>query len=255
MFRSLMTAALAVLLLGGCAARSISNSAYVDDSYGGYRGDSNPFYGGEIEDLDLFVPANQQGDAQARIESALAVAQPVAAEIGQPLLVVQSGAPAPDEPMLAELGKHFDVGAFSGIPIRDAGPRGENVTRTVPISYGERLRLAAAEGGYRHIFVYWGVLESLTHRGVTKAVSWIPIVGMVIPDESQDMRIRLKGAVIDVATGRWRMVMPESIENSAISASIIRATSDQDQVAELKQAGYAKLADLIVKEATPAAAK
>jgi hypothetical protein len=254
MFRSLVTAALAALLLGGCAARSISNSGYVDNSYGSYGEVSNPLYGGEIEDLDLFVPANRASDAPAKIADALAQAKPVAAELGQPLLVIQSGALAPDEPMIQALQGHFAVAPFSGIPPRDN--QQTNVPgQAAPGSFGERLRLAAAEGGYRTIFVYWGVLETLTHRGITKAVSWVPIVGMMIPDESQDMRIRLKGAIIDFATGRWRMVMPEAIESNALSASITRATSDQDQVAELKQAGYAKLADLIVKEATPTAAK
>lgn len=248
MYRRLVAAALVAAALGGCASRSISNSGYVEDGSGG---SANPFYAGEIDDLDLFVPANRAGDAQSRISAALSDAKPVAAELGKPLLVIQSGAPAPDAPMMAALQGHFEVAPFSGIPQRDDRPYGANAA-PASASYGERLRLAAAEGGYRYVMVYWGVLESLTHRGVTKAVSWVPIVGMMVPDESQDMRIRLKAAVIDVASGRWRMVMPEPIDNSAISASINRATSDQGQVADLKEAGYAKLAEMIVKEAAAA---
>jgi hypothetical protein len=45
------------------------------------------------------------------------------------------------------------------------------------------------------------------------------------------------------------MILPDSIADSAISASINRATSDQDQVQRLKAAGYAKLADMIIAEA------
>ena len=45
------------------------------------------------------------------------------------------------------------------------------------------------------------------------------------------------------------MILPESVVDSAIGASINRESSDQDQVQRLKAAGYAKLADLVIAEA------
>ena len=41
-------------------------------------------------------------------------------------------------------------------------------------------------------------------------------------------------------------VIPNSVTDSAISASINRESSDQDQVQTLKAAGYAKLADMVI---------
>ena len=52
----------------------------------------------------------------------------------------------------------------------------------------------------------------------TKAVSWVPIVGGIIPDESQEMRIRLKIALIDVATGQWDAFSPKPIQDTSASA-------------------------------------
>ncbi|HEV8261854.1 MAG TPA: hypothetical protein VGQ19_13995 [Burkholderiales bacterium] len=49
------------------------------------------------------------------------------------------------------------------------------------------------------------------------------------------------------------VLAPESVADSAISASIIRESSDQDQVQRLKAAGYAKLADMVIAEAGAAA--
>jgi hypothetical protein len=168
---------------------------------------------------------------------------------GKPLLVVQSGALVPDELMTDALKNHFQVSPFSGVPSKPDYPNVAAASTAEPGSFGERLRLAAAQGGYHRVLVYWGQLETLRSVGVTKAVSWVPIVGAVVPDESQDMRIRLKAAIIDVETGRWHMILPESIADSAISASINRATSDQDQVQHLKAAGYARLADMVIAEA------
>jgi hypothetical protein len=218
--------------LGGCQ-RSISNSGYNEDGYYG----RSAFYQGEIDELDLFVPRERQATLESDITKALADATRVTAQLGKPLLVVQSGALVPDELMTDALETHFQVSPFSGVPSQPAYPNVQTVSTAEPGSFGERLRLAAAQGGYRRVLVYWGQLESLRTRGVTKAVSWVPIVGMVIP------------AIIDVETGRWRMILPESVADSAISASINRATSDQEQVQHLKAAGYAKLADMIIAEA------
>jgi len=112
-------AMLMAALLGACSTRSISNSGYSDD--GQYGRAENPFYQGEIVTLDLLVPVSQGKIEQAHIEAVLAERQPVVALLGQPLLVVQSGALVPDEPMLDALGRHFDVAPFSGIPSRWPG--------------------------------------------------------------------------------------------------------------------------------------
>ena len=240
--RTLGALALA-LLLGACSTRSISNSGYQADS--GY-GSSNPFYQGEIDSLDLFVPTSAGKIDQAQIDAALAQREPVSALLGQPLLVIQSGALVPDQPMMAALGGHFNVVPFSGIPAREYG----NTPSTSPsATFGDRLRLAAAKGGFHRIFVYWGMLEAARSGGPTKVVSWVPIIGAVIPDESQHMRIVLNAAIIDVATGRWTELSPEPVSDDAISASISRESSDQEQVEKLKEAGYAKLAALVIERA------
>lgn len=234
-----------LMALGACSTRSISNSGYPGDSYYGAGG--NRLYQGEIDELDLFVPRDRELTFKADIAAALANKLPVAAELGQPLLVVQSGALVPDEFMTDALAPHFQVAPFSGIPQRASYSGSDEPSEDG--SFGERLRLAAAAGGYRHIMIYWGQIETLSSNEATKAISWVPIVGMSVPDESQQMRIRLKAAIIEVATGRWRIVLPEAIGNTAVSASINRATSDQTQVAELKAAGYARLAEMIVSGA------
>jgi hypothetical protein len=95
------------------------------------------------------------------------------------------------------------------------------------------------------VVVYWGVLETGTEILATKAISWVPIVGGVLPDETQKMRIRLKVAVIDVATGTWDMVYPEPLNDTAASGHYTRYSSDQGQVSKLKDAAYSATAALL----------
>ena len=50
-----------------------------------------------------------------------------------------------------------------------------------------------------------------------------------------DAASRLKVAVIDVVSGRWDVFAPAEFDDDALSASLIRASSDQAQVALLKE--------------------
>ena len=68
----------------------------------------------------------------------------------------------------------------------------------------------------------------------------------MVPDEKQKMRIRLKAAVIDVATGAWEFVIPEAYDDAASSARINREQSDQGQVTRLKAKGYEALAKALM---------
>lgn len=217
-----------LLLLAACSTRSISNAGYPGDPAA-----RNPLYAGELREVDVIGwPAREQLD-DAAIAAELASSRPVALRRQQPLLVIQSGALLPDAPMLEALRAHFDVAPFSGIPLRGAND---------DTSYSRQLRLSAARGGYPTILCYWGTLESAREDQVTKAVSWVPIAGWVLPDEVQHMRINLKALLVDVASGRWRMVAVDSFADSGFSAIINRRSADQNQVELLKRQAYEALA-------------
>jgi len=72
-------------------------------------------------------------------------------------------------------------------------------------------------------------------------------VGGLLPDETQRMRIKLKVAVVDVATGQWDMFMPTPFENTDSSGRYSRVHTDQAQVELLKQKAYQAAVDDIVK--------
>ncbi len=208
-----------IALLPGCATRSISNSGY----HSGYS-----LYHGELSELDVLgstANTSQPGPYT-----------PVTVKKGDRLVVIQSGALLPDEPMLTELGKHFDVAPFSGVPGREKDP-----------AYCDRLKNAALNGGCPRLFVYWGILETAHYDQATRTISWVPVVGRMIPDRSQNMRIRLKGFLVDAQTGRWTMYVTDSFEDQRLSAPIAREASDQRQVAKLKELAYRNLAGKLLK--------
>lgn len=230
------------LIVVGCETRSISNS--------GYRGQGNPFYKGELTEFDVLGIDPARPVSNEDIAAALASAGRPKVRIGSGLLVVQSGAAFPDDLMMREFGRQFSVTPFSGIPLARADGPAPSITAPAGGNYAGALRLAAARAGNDFVICYWGVLESAREGQVTKVVSWVPLVGMAIPDETQRMRIRMKIVVIDVRTGAWSMFVPDNFEDTGLSAAVFRAESDQTQVALLKEKAYkAAVADFVKRYA------
>ncbi|HEY6168609.1 MAG TPA: aminopeptidase, partial [Verrucomicrobiae bacterium] len=203
--------------------------------YGGHRSDFP--YRGELNEFDVLGVDRDQSVTDADIAKALDSSGRVKVRRGNPILLIQSGAAFPDDPMVSELNHFVSVVPFSGVPA-DARRTDASQEKEAHPSYGKSLRLAAAKGGCETIVCYWGVLESARQDLGSKTISWVPIIGGAVPDEKQLMRIRLKVSVIDVRTGNWSVFSPEPIADKAVSGSYRREISDQAQVEKLKQKAY-----------------
>lgn len=232
---------IAVLVaLSACATRSISDSGYRGDG----RSGANPFYRGELSAYDVIGVDLDRGIPEEEIRADLVARQPISIKKGSAIMLVQSGAIFADPDMASALERYYTVASFTGVPLQDT--RRPDAAQPRQASYSQLFRLAAAKGGLETIVVYWGLLESASAGLGTKAVSWVPIIGGVIPDQSQRMRIRLMVAVIDTRTGQWETFLPEPFEDEAISSQHGRGGSDQEQVAFLKAKAYKAAAEALV---------
>jgi hypothetical protein len=231
------------LTLLGCAkTRSISNSSYSNAEAPGrahvmaHAADPGFEYRGELNEFDVLGVDRSHAVTEQEIVAALDQAKTVELKPGSRVMLVQSGATIPDGAMMSAMEKSFDVVVFSGVP-----PRQRTATDPEPpelMSYARNLRLTAARAGASTIVCYWGTLESARRKMETKTVSWVPIAGWIVPDESQHMRIRVKLALIDVRSGNWRVVAPEPFTDTTWSTSFTRGSSDQKQVESLKKKAY-----------------
>ncbi len=258
--------ALTCAFLAGCAgpARSISNSGFFGEEHTSYfaprqnNSDRDFPYRGELSEFDVLGIERGQNASDQDIQHALDSAKAVTLNANSSILLIQSGAMFPDGPMVKELGKHFRVNTFSGVPNVMNFPPGrrnfqsETANRD-PESFSQSLRLAAARGANDVILCYWGTLESAKENLATKDISWMPVLGWMVPDEKQHMRIRLKLALIDVRTGNWSVLSPDPFDDSRVSASIHRGAKDQKQVELLKNEAYEASVKDFVKRYLPAA--
>jgi hypothetical protein len=227
-----------VPLLAGCArTRSISNAGY-DDNRGYYYAShtGHPFYRGELSEFDLLGIESSSAISDEQIGKALDNSGRVSLRKGSSVLLIQSGAMQPEKPMSDAMEQHFVVVPFSGQP-----------GATNAAGYAKGLRLVAAQAGCETIVCCWGTLDSASKGNEAKTISWVPVAGWVLPDESQQMRIRLKIALVDVRSGRWAMCSSQAFEDRAHSNRINREAADQRQVEKLKQLAYASAMEDVVK--------
>ena len=120
-----------LLILVGCETRSISDSGY-RHPYGWHRPD-NPLYRGELTELDILGAAARTEATDENIAKALEAATSPRPTRGDRLILIQSGAPVPDNAMLEEAARYFEVAPFSGIP------------QTEAVGMAESLRQRAAQ--------------------------------------------------------------------------------------------------------------
>jgi hypothetical protein len=206
------------VLAWGCETtnRSISRYEY------GY----NPSYSGELSAVDFIKDVSDPRAGSASNDISITK--------GERVIVMQSGQLSPDGALVSELGDRCHIIAMSGIPSKT--------------SVGEpKLRDAARAGGVAKIMAYWGTIETSIQSEQTKAVSWVPIVGWYIPDESQEMRISITAIVSDTATGRWTDYTVLSPETKVFHSTMTREAKDSWQVEGLKSEVYKQLVQKVVQ--------
>lgn len=252
---SIAVAALLICLGAGCATsvRSISQSGYLrEDRYCAPSVRELDEF--EVLGLDRTKPASEDD-----IQRALREAKPIRLTPGSTILLVQSGAIFPDGVMVSELSKTFRVVPFTGVSPEPMPPEqhdrrspsnrssilaaGREVYQTPPPAadpgaYSRLLRLAAARAGASVVVCYWGILESGRENLGTKTITWIPAVNWLVPDERQHMRISLKVAVVDVASGSWSVFSVQPPDMRTITRNPKREAADQKLVEALKEKAY-----------------
>ena len=97
---------------------------------------------------------------------------------------------------------------------------------------------------HNKLLVYWGILESASEpEQAAKQLSWVPLAGRIIPDEIQHVQIRVKAALIDVASGNWTLIRTEPLQDKRMSSRLTRESSDLKQVLALKEKAYGQFAN------------
>lgn len=229
---------LAITLAGCNATRSISDSGYREPGHHGAAHAGSTFKG-ELSEFDVLGVRRGGVITDEEINKALDDSSRVRLRKGSSVLLIQSGAYQPDFPMTQALRKHVNVVPFSG--------QYESGTENTDASYAKALRLAAARSGCESVICYWGTLESARRNLETKTVSWVPVVGWMLPDEKQYMRIRLKLAIVDVRSGNWTMYSPEAFDSKSLSSLFNKEAADQGQMEKLKRLAYEKAAEDLIK--------
>ncbi|MEM0895437.1 MAG: hypothetical protein AAGJ79_01035 [Verrucomicrobiota bacterium] len=211
-----------------CSTVSISNTG------------NNRLYSGELSQMDVLGLTSESPVSLASYKNWSPPRN------GGRILLVQSGAMMPDPALLDAFEQRFDVVAFSGLK-SDYSARSSSGLKKEAIPTARKMRAAAAAAGAKHIVCVWGSVESEDVQHATKAVSWVPVAGGIVPDETEHMRLSLKAGIIDTTSGQWDSVSHYSPVSKSVSANLNRSVRRTQHIESAKESGYEVLAEKVAR--------
>lgn len=222
----------ALAALAGCSSGSISDSD--GRSLGGQS-----LYQGELSAYEILGVNPRAPISDTDIQRARMPRHPLELAKNAPILLIQSGALFADDEMMRAMATHYTVSTFSGVPLS------QRDRTDAPPSYAQLFRLAAARGGIGTVVVYWGIVETTQETLGTSPLSWVPLIGGSIPDQSRHMRVRVMMSVIDVATGQSDTFTNTPVEDDIVSSAHDRDSSAAALITALKTRAYQSAADTL----------
>jgi hypothetical protein len=150
---------------------------------------------------------------------------------GSNLLLLHSGYSEPEKAMIGEMNRYFRVINYSGLTIHDPGVTNADTCARF-------LRLAAARLGAESLVCYWTTSEYSRRDLPGKSISWVPVVGRIIPDEMERVRVRITFAAVDVRTGQWALHAAAPVEEEVRRSEHQRELEETDFNRQLKTRAY-----------------
>lgn len=195
--------------------------------------------GSELTELDLLaVVPRVDPAADGGTQRPASVASPHLRR-GDRFILIQSGAMLPDGAMLQEAGRYFEPSPVSGVPAAEKQ------------TYVESLRQRAAQGGYRYLVCCWSMLDSVREDSHGRVISWMPLVGRLVPDQTQRMRLTVRALVLDVTNGGWRTLSTEAEGKGRYNHRTSAAEGDRELVPGLQARAYRALVAELLKAPMP----
>ena len=216
---------------------------------------SDPNGSGHGQDLSLYELTGQNAQ-RAVTEADIAAARSgkgragTLPSAGAKILLVQSGAHQPDEELQSAYAPHCKPVLWDGrAPSFDESTRGSHrhfdSDKKEPVLAGEtgrRLRLVAAQQGCSHVVVVFGEIQSEYQKLPTSAVSWVPVVGGLVPDRRSGTRLSAQALVMETGSQNYTIVSARPQQATGVTTEDGNATIDGRRSLKLKAAAYPDLA-------------
>lgn len=203
---------------------------------------SDPSGRGHGHDLSLYELTGQAGGdnvTEAQIASARRAGGRTGSlpPRGAKVLLVQSGAHQPDDELISAYRPYCQPVIWDG-----RAPGGNEERKTSGGAVGRKLRLVAAEQGCSHVIVIFGEIQSDSHALPTKAVTWVPVVGHIVPSERSGTRLVAQALILETGSGRYLTVAARTQQTSGVTTEEGAYGVDSRRSLRLKAKAYPDLA-------------
>lgn len=239
-----------VIFISGCTKKSSSIDAQKSQNnrvvqISNAQLTDQDVFGNELTLSDITEEDIQNAVADAKDEFTIPLHSSV--------ILIQSGAKAPDALMQQKMGKFYQISTFSGIPVvkRKVKNKDDNDTGGDEVNYMQALRYIAAKGRQKAIIVYWSTLEVGKFNTETKSVQWETWNSKNVPSGDYSLRYLTRVALTDVATGEWSVYSPANVEMRNIHKELASTDSFSKIIDELKESTYDWVSKDLVNRYSP----
>jgi hypothetical protein len=196
-----------LLLIAAVALASCQNTSLSDPNGSGHSSDLSLY---ELTGQSSNIEVTEADISAARRRGGSAGSLPVK---GARVLLVQSGAHQPDGELVAAFRPYCEPVMWDGrgpaTPQDGEKPTGATLSR--------RLRLAAAQQRCSHVIVVFGEIQSDSRSLPTRAVSWVPVVGGLVPSKHSGTRLLAQALIMETATSRYTLAAAAPQQTSVIT--------------------------------------
>ncbi len=218
---------LACSLISAAALSSCMTTSLSDPNGSGHSKDLSLYdltgsqAGSPVSEADVTRASNQGGSLPAR---------------GSRVLLVQSGAFQPDPQLVTAYAAHGTPVVWDG-----RNPEADSDKKS-PARTGRQLRLAAAQQGCSHVVVVFGEIQSDSRSLPTAVVSWVPVVGELIPSEHSGTRLLAQAIILETRSPRYTLMSAQPREKQGITAGLTANGVNGRRSEKLKALAYPELA-------------
>lgn len=233
-----LVGAVGLLVLTGCSSNSKPRATPATESSS---------VRGQLTDQDVFDIDPEKEITEEDIQDAIKNLNRQDFELRpySSIILVQSGATAPDSAMQNAMMKYYRVAIHTGLrPAKSRILRKTEQAAAVPqTNFMRSLRLVAAKGRQSKIVVYWGNLELGKFDEERKAIVWSRHNGGEVDGNMQYIRYLIRFAAVDVKTGEWVMYSPATTQGEFSKRTYKRTKNPDQEIEVLKQLAYKSAAD------------
>jgi hypothetical protein len=230
--RGAAAAALSLAALAGCDSTGLSPREAAGRNFSAY-----------VYALQPHAAPNDAAPAALALPANLAVAQ--VGELGPPTRFLNKLRARPE--LFARVEGVSGAVSVEPQPVNPAGDSTITAEERARVEV-DRIRQVARDMGMDHLLLVGGTIDQVTKENGLSLLDLTVVGAFVAPSKQVDAEARASGALIDVASGRVRLIASADTSRGRLASSVTQSSGEIDVMREARDEVLDKLAAQVIAQ-------